>query len=94
MVLIEAADGEQVSGPTSIARIEFDQTCSIWLDKAGYSQRIIDVPSDLSDYERLGLCTSITIERLQILNSEGITSLQFMENITVYYSRCIHTVSS
>ena len=72
-----------MSGPPSTTLIEFDRMCSIWLDEAGNDQRIIDVPTDLPDYERLGLCTSVTVERLQILNSEEITRLQFMENITV-----------
>ena len=63
--------------------VTFDRTCSVWRDENGYDLRELSVPSALSDYARLGLCTAITIDRLEILNSQDITDLIFMSNITV-----------
>lgn len=63
--------------------VTFDRTCSVWRDENGYNLRELSVPSALRDYMRLGLCTAIAIERLEILNSPEITDLLFMSNITV-----------
>jgi hypothetical protein len=63
--------------------VTFDRTCSVWRDENGYQLRELSVPSALSDYQRLLLCTAVTIERLEILNSPDITDLTFMSNITV-----------
>ena len=63
--------------------VTFDRTCSVWRDEKGYQLRELSVPSALMDYERLGLCTAVAIERLEILNSPDITDLIFMSNVTV-----------
>lgn len=63
--------------------ITFDRTCSVWRDENGYELHELSVPTDLRDYARLGLCTAIDIERLEIINSPTITDLIFMSNVTV-----------
>lgn len=83
VILIVVTDGDGLPGPPATVLIDFDRTCSVWLDEEGNTRRILEVPADLPDYTRLGLCTAVTVERLQILDSEAITSLWFMENITV-----------
>ena len=83
VILIVVTDGDGLPGPPATVLIDFDRTCSVWLDEEGNTRRILEVPADLPDYTRLGLCTAVTVERLQILDSEALTSLQFMENITV-----------
>ncbi len=83
IITIQAADGESSEGEEAIIMVTFDRTCSVWRDKNGYPLRELSVPSALGDYQRLGLCTAVTIERLEILNSPDITDLTFMSNITV-----------
>ena len=77
VITIQAIDGELLEGPETRIVVLFDRTCSVW------PSSVLNVPSGLKDYERLGLCTSIAIERLEIVNSMDITSLEFMSNITV-----------
>ena len=83
IISIQATDGESTEGEEAIVIVTFNRTCSVWRDENGYDLRELSVPRALSDYARLGLCTAITIERLEILNSLDITNLIFMSNITV-----------
>ena len=78
-----ATDGDSLSGPPHTSLIEFDRACSVWRNQDGNMERVLHVPRDLTDYARLGLCTSVEIDRLEIMESEDITSLEFMANITV-----------
>ena len=55
----------------------------MWRDENGYDLHELSVPGGLRDYARLGLCTAIDIERLEIINSPTITDLIFMSNVTV-----------
>ncbi len=83
VILMVATDGEGLSGPPHTSLLEFDRTCSVWRNQGGNMGRVLHVPRDLPDYARLGLCTSVEIERLEIMESDDITSLDFMQNITV-----------
>ena len=82
-ISVRAIDGESTEGNEAVITVTFDRTCSVWRDENGYPLRELSVPSALRDYERLGLCTAVTVERLEILNSPDITDLVFMGNITV-----------
>ena len=83
VISLQAVDVEQGLGPVSQAMISFDRTCSVWPDT------VLTVPQDFTTYgiplDRLGLCTAIEIPRLEIVDSSDITSLYFMENVTVSY---------
>ena len=52
-------------------------------DEEGNDLRILSIPLVYSDYQRLELCTAIGIERIEIMGSLSITSLQFMRNVRV-----------
>ncbi len=78
-----ATDGEGLSGPPFTHLINFNRACRVWRTKNNALAAILHVPQDLTDYGRLGLCTSIEIDRLEITESTDITSLGFMSNITV-----------
>lgn len=83
IITVQATDGESSEGEEATIMVTFDRTCSVWRDEDGYPLRELSVPSALRDYQRLGLCTAVTVERLEILNSPDITDLTFMTNITV-----------
>lgn len=83
IITVQATDGESSEGEVAIIMVTFDRTCSVWRDENGYPLQELSVPSALRDYQRLGLCTAVTVERLEILNSPDITDLTFMSNITV-----------
>lgn len=83
IITVQATDGESSEGEEAIIMVTFDRTCSVWRDESGLDLRELSVPTALRDYQRLGLCTAVTVERLEILNSPDITDLTFMSNITV-----------
>ena len=83
IITLQATDGESLEGEEAVVMVTFNRTCSVWQDENGYDLRELRVPSALRDYQRLGLCTAVTVERLEILNSPDITDLTFMSNITV-----------
>lgn len=89
--MVVATDGEGQPGSPATVLLDFDRACSIWRDQNGNLDRILLVPEELPFYERLGLCTSIGIERLEIVESEAITDLMFMENITVCWYKSCHS---
>ncbi len=78
-----ATDGEGLSGPPFTHLINFNRACSVWRNQDNAVAEILHIPEDLPDYRRLGLCTSIEIDRLEISGTTDITSLEFMGNVTV-----------
>lgn len=67
----------------SVTMVTFNRICSVWRDTSGTQRRVLRVPLEFPNPSKLGLCTSIGIGRLEIVDSLSITSLEFLGNITV-----------
>ncbi len=70
-------------GSPATASVTFNRSCNVLRDNGGNNMRILSIPDQYTDYQRLELCTAIGIERIEIVNSMSITSLDFMRNINV-----------
>ena len=76
-------DGNGAVGPLTTASVTFNRSCNILRDNGGDDIRVLSIPDQYTEYQRLELCTAIGIERIEIVNSMSITSLEFMRNINV-----------
>lgn len=83
VITIQAVDGDQAAGPSSIILVTFDRNCTVLRDGRGNDLPTLSIPLMYTDYQRLELCTAIGIKRIEIVNSLSITNLQFMRNINV-----------
>jgi len=83
IITVQATDGDATEGPVSVTTVTFDRTCSVWRDSSGTQRRVLRVPREFPQFNKLGLCRGVNIGRLEVANSMTITSLEFLGNVTV-----------
>ena len=80
IITVQATDGDATEGPVSVTTVTFDRTCSVWRDSSGTQRRVLRVPREFPQFNKLGLCTGVNVGRLEVANSMAITSLEFRGN--------------
>ena len=83
IITVQATDGDATEGPVSVTTVTFDRTCSVWRDSSGTQRRVLRVPREFPQFNKLGLCRGVNIGRLEVANSMTITTLEFLGNVTV-----------
>ncbi len=64
-------------------QVAFNRTCTVLNSTENVPVRILRIPQDYPNIQRLRLCTGLTIPRTEIAGDSSIRNLTFMENIRV-----------